>query len=49
MQHVCEWLDKNMLAENDEFEAQRKELEGADMVIDVPVATQHQVSHRSES
>ena len=43
MQHACDWLDKNMLAENDEFEAQQKELEGTDRLIDVPVAVQHQV------
>ena len=35
-------LNKNKLAEIDEFEAQQKELEGADRVIDTPVAAQHQ-------
>ena len=43
VQHACDWLDKNKLAENDEFEAQHKELDRADRVINVPVATQHQV------
>ena len=42
VQHACDWLDKNMLTENDEFEAQQKELEGTDRLINVPVAIQHQ-------
>ena len=42
-QEAGNWLDKNKLAENDEFEAQNKELDRADRVINVPVATQHQV------
>ena len=36
-------LDKNKLAENDVFEAQHKELDRTDRVINVPVPTQHQV------
>ena len=43
MENAGNWLDKNKLAENDEFEAQHKELDRADRVINVPVATQHQV------
>ena len=43
VQGAGNWLDKNMLAENDEFEAQQKELEGTDRLINVPVAIQHQV------
>ena len=43
VQHACDWLDNNMLAENDEFEAHQKELEGTVRLIDVPAAAQHQV------
>ena len=42
VENARNWLDKNKLAEINEFEAQQKELEGAGRVIDTPVAAQHQ-------
>ena len=42
VQDAWNQLDKNKLAENDEFEAHYKNWEEADMVIDMPGAAQHQ-------
>ena len=42
VQDARNWLNKNKLAEIDEFEAQQKELEGAERVNDTSVAAQHQ-------
>ena len=43
VQSAGNWSDKSPLGENDEFEAQHKELDRTDTVINVPVPTQHQV------
>ena len=43
VQSAGNWSDKNLLGENDEFEAQHKELDRTDRVINVTVPTQPQV------
>ena len=43
LQSAGNWSDKSLLGENDEFEAQHKELDRTDRVINVPVPTQPQV------